>query len=943
MKIEVAVEECDTQKDRGDLLEKLAERLLRRQNYSVTTEMRVTGIEVDLLCTHNVSAKEIYVECKAHREKINAGIIDNLIGKKTRKKYSEAWLLSTSSFGKEAKGVIKELKDENRTDFSFYSPTELVSALVESNTIHSAEVAKQTLIDFGIDESLLRELMLLLTKYGNFWAAEILNAGVPVGIICVDAGTNKMVVDLELLGNLSRTDCSLKSLDFLKVREYRSKSDGDFMVSDDEMRLNKNYLSKINDIGIKLHHPDKEELFLDDTFVFPDLQNLEEDNKSRISSAEILGNKPNLSKCMIFGDDVSGKTSLALTLQKRFNVAGLIPIYIAAQEIKRSDFKNFKDLLTRKFGEQYNGSKPFTSFFENILSKESNRIIIIVDSFEHLSIKREAAKLSFFENLNKNFSRVYIFSNTSLEIEVIAKSETREMLKGFAFLKIRQFGHVLRDNLIEKWISIGNGDIIPDRDILEKKNEIAGKIKVIVGRNFIPTYPLYLLTIFQLIEAGNGSNKLQGGVYAELYRYLIDQALWDIGIKPDDIDFYYSYLSYTAHYSFINRSKELSEEDLREVFDRYSYEMDVKKSFNNVCSNLAKAKLLKYEEGSYKFGHSYIYYFFVAKYFADNMEESAIEEEINAVIKRLYKNEYANIIIFLIHHTKNKGVIDKIIHESSSLFSQISPSTLSSEEVASVNKLIQEEIRLTIQDSNPHENRRKDLELKDKLEAEENDDFYESEELIDGGIDALDMFSKINLTFKLMEILGQITKNSYSSLSGAKKVEILTEVYSVGFRALNVLLSEFEKYLDVTKECIVDEIWKKNLASDDDKYRIADRLIYHFFELIVLTFIKKTGDSFASKNLFPTIEKIGNDGSVSSVRLACIAAKLNFPNGVIYNQIFSLDSEFGKNILTKRLLRYLVIEHLYKFDLPFNEKQRICDRLDICYEPKMSLIKRGNE
>jgi len=86
MKIEVSVNHGDSTKKRGDLLEELVKKLLEAQNYEVTTELRETGVELDLYCTNKANKhKTIYVECKAFRDKkIDANIIDNLIGKKTQ-------------------------------------------------------------------------------------------------------------------------------------------------------------------------------------------------------------------------------------------------------------------------------------------------------------------------------------------------------------------------------------------------------------------------------------------------------------------------------------------------------------------------------------------------------------------------------------------------------------------------------------------------------------------------------------------------------------------------------------------------------------------------------------------------------------------------------------------------------------------------------------------
>ena len=115
MRIEVATVRTVTTKQKGDLLESLAARLLRTQNYSVETEVRRTGSEVDVLCTHDVNARQIYVECKAEREPLSASVLTKLIGAVTLHGYTEGWLITAGLLGKEAKGVQVEWEKEADT------------------------------------------------------------------------------------------------------------------------------------------------------------------------------------------------------------------------------------------------------------------------------------------------------------------------------------------------------------------------------------------------------------------------------------------------------------------------------------------------------------------------------------------------------------------------------------------------------------------------------------------------------------------------------------------------------------------------------------------------------------------------------------------------------------------------------------------------------------
>lgn len=84
-------------KKKGDLLEKIAKELLETHNYEVETQIRNTGVELDLLCQNKANrSKKIYVECKAYGEdnKVQSEVITSLHGIRGIKNYEEAWLIS---------------------------------------------------------------------------------------------------------------------------------------------------------------------------------------------------------------------------------------------------------------------------------------------------------------------------------------------------------------------------------------------------------------------------------------------------------------------------------------------------------------------------------------------------------------------------------------------------------------------------------------------------------------------------------------------------------------------------------------------------------------------------------------------------------------------------------------------------------------------------------
>lgn len=937
MKIEVTTKDGDSTKQRGDLLEDLASKLLEAQNFEVEKEIRNTGMELDLLCKHRANvSKKIYVECKAYKEtnKIQADVIKNIVGIKSIENYAEVWLIATSELGKDAKGLKEKIESgEQSKDYTFYTPERLIEALKNSKTVCEPEVAKSKVLDKVKSDNKIGNAVLLITEYGYFYLFEHLEGGVANDVYVTYANNGEIVDENELLENLKNTDSSYKEFGFnvnLPLIDTHSHNIVQVVKSDD-LKLNNAYLTKINDTGIKLTHPNKSELTLEDIFVFQDLQYIEDNKKSRISSSNLL-NVDEYSKSMIFGEEVSGKTALICTLQKELNNQGFIPIFIDAQNIKSSDYKKFESLLIKNFKRQYREDQE--KFLKDILINDNQKIIVIIDNFESLAIQKSEYKSLFLKMLNTEFKNIYIFSDDSAEMEIMTKEDFKGKLEDFNFFKIKEYGYKLRDQMIEKWLTIGVKETTSDNHLFERKDEVFKVLETIIGNRFIPTYPLYIITLLQQIEAGTSSN-LGGSAYAEFYNYLIVQALSTTKIKPDELDFYHTYLSYIAYHYFINGRKELDKQEIEALHEKYSNEYH-KESFSTVYKNLTDAKFFKENNGLYYFGHNYIYYFYVAKYLSDNMEKRGkgdeIQKQIDHLIKRLYRTEFANIIIFLIHHSKTRAenIIDKIMDEAKEVFKDTLPATLSKEELKIINELVTEEIQVVIEDKNPHEHRKETLEIKDKIQEIDNRQSNENSiPKYNEDIKELDVFGKVNLSIKLMEILGQIAKNYYGSLSKQDKNDLLSEVCNLGLRNLSLFIQQFSEYKELLEKEIFEIIEKKNLTSTHDVEKTSKKIIFDFIELICIHFIRKTSSSIVSKNLFDDIEKLPADSE--AMKLINIAAKLDFPSGLNKDKITSLNEEFTKsnNFISKELLRFFVIDHLYKFDVAYKKRQEVCDKLNI--------------
>lgn len=226
MRIEVATTRAQsTTKDKGSLLEGIASDLLQTQNYSVVTEVRRTGSELDLVCRHKVNDRKLYVECKAHRDPLSASDLRQLLGTIEFHDYSEGWLIAAGPLGKEAKGFKEEWEQKppsQRQRLSIYTPDRVINALIDANIVSPPPVPSST-------PSLTNNLSpgdwtLLITEHGRFWAQTILLSGAPAAVQVFSAEHGDLVTDPVLLRRLAATDTTLATLDF-DLRSSRARLD----------------------------------------------------------------------------------------------------------------------------------------------------------------------------------------------------------------------------------------------------------------------------------------------------------------------------------------------------------------------------------------------------------------------------------------------------------------------------------------------------------------------------------------------------------------------------------------------------------------------------------------------------------------------------------------------------------------------------------------------
>lgn len=557
-----------------------------------------------------------------------------------------------------------------------------------------------------------------------------------------------------------------------------------------------------------------------------------------------------------------------------------------------------------------------------------NKKIIIIDDLDKSKLNSKSLFI-LLENIKKAYPNIIITGNEIMIYSDLLSDEHKEVdiLEQFDKFEIMQFGHHGRSRLINKWNTLGQINDLSDKELMERNDKSAIVINVVIGNNYVPSYPFFLLILLQTAESGLPHNNKDSS-YGYYYELLITQSFMNINMQHKEIDAYYTYIAELAYHFFENSIIEFSIIEFREFNNWLGNEYDLKHEFEKITKKLKDSEILEFYNESYRFKYRYIYYYFVAKYFALKITEEKIKIKISEMCTNVYIEEYSNILMFLTHLSKDPFILYEIHNQAQKIFEEFTPTTLEND-IASLNSLAVEVPKLVYKNIEVKKHRENQLIAKDEIERSRQETIVEKDRKTDQE-NGMDLAAKLNVSFKTIEILGQILRNYYGSIKATDKYFLTEEAYNVGLRTLNSFLSIISDNVQniASKIQRVIEQQDENLNKPDIE-EMAGKLLFHLCCAVSYHTIKKVSEAVGSEDLYETYKRITVQHDSTAVRLIEISIKLDQSRTLPFNDIKSLKEHTEGNVMATSLLRVLVLNHLYMFDTDYRDKQRICSLLGI--------------
>lgn len=672
------------------------------------------------------------------------------------------------------------------------------------------------------------------------------------------------------------------------------------------------YISKwLHDTEITLTHRNVTKISLDQIFITPDLEikneNRKDDLKSYYDANDIL---TRWDEILIVAEEQQGKTSLLKYYYKDELINGFLPLYIDGNEIKKS---NVQELISEQLIKQYTNLN-----YEDYIA--SNKGVILLDNVDKIGLNPKFRDI-FLNTLNETFKRK-IYTSRIAYLLIINEISS---LVNFKKAEVLGLGHKKREQLIQKWVSLGIEETIQENELYLRCDDLKERVNTVVKRNIVPSKPIYILMILQMFEAHKNLN-LELSSHGHCYQQLIYQSFENAKINEREYDKYLNVLTELA-WAIFTKEKDLNASELDGFFDFYQEEF-LKIDKDVILQKLKNHSILIKNDLATGFKYPYIYYFFVGKKIAESFSEDEDSKlKVDFLLENMHREDFANILIFITHHTKDAWVLEKIKEIMQSLFESVEEASLEKSQLKFMDEFIKQIPELIIEQrsvQNERDKHNESLDLAERSNSGNIDDFEkDSEEL------SKDILANINKTFKGMEISGQIIRNRHASLK-RKSLHDLAE-YSIksGLRFLQFFITISDMAKKEIIQLISLQLAENPSLSNQEIKKYAENMYTFLTYNVMQGVIRKISASIGSKEALEVYDKIKSENETPALILLNQCIRLHFNKKVDVSELSDTVEKLKSNPVCFRILKELVVQHIYMFPTDYKEKQQLSALLEL--------------
>lgn len=615
---------------------------------------------------------------------------------------------------------------------------------------------------------------------------------------------------------------------------------------------------------------------------------------------------------LVFGEEQQGKTTLLKHIYSQFASSGKYAIYLNAKELKSSSVEKVVNEEKCRQYENINDIK-----FDQCKDK-----VLLIDGFDDVNLNSKY-RSHFLEEAQKEFEHIIITCNTSF---LFVCPEIPE-LNSFNKYELLGFGHAKRAEIVEKWICLGQEEVINDKLLYESLDDISVKLDGIIRKNIVPPKPVYILMLLQMFETYS-QQSLEMTSHGHCYQQLVYQAFDNAKIPKIEFEKYLNVLTELAWYMHLNDSSIL-ESELHTFFENYQ-RIYLSVNGQEIISRLKSNSILQSNKLRIKFKYPYLFYFFTAKKIAEEyLQNVEVKENVKLLLSELHREDYANILVFVTHHTKDSWVLEEIKETLNALFDQHESATLSNDQLKFMGDFIAQIPELIIEQRSIKEERIKRKKELDNMELNSLNSKDKDE------IEPPDILSNINKSFKGMDISGQIIRNRYATLKRNDLLELANSGTQTGLRFLKYFLDLSDTLKKEIVQLIGNALKEHPNLTDESLQKQAQTVFLQMSYGVINGVIRKMASSIGSKEAYEIYVALEEKMKTPAASLLSQAIDLQYRKHVDIKRLNDTVARLNNNPVCQRILKEMVIQHTYMFPIGYKEKQQISELLKLTVKQQM--------
>lgn len=432
------------------------------------------------------------------------------------------------------------------------------------------------------------------------------------------------------------------------------------------IELKKEVRDFLEEMDIDIVCGDRKNIKLSEIFGFPTLK----EEKGKVT--HFFREMPTLIEYLkrvkyvsIRGEKEYGKTALLKQLFEQFFEMKKFPVFLDIEKINTADGEALNRIIEGKYRDTYNNISS-----DEIMQKDSEERVCFIDNFEEIKIGDKSAK-KLLEILTNKFGCVIITKNHTLDIiDPLSYVEMNDYIKeNFGVLFIQPTRRTSRERIINKWLQLSGETEIDTVAFDAKRKEKYNQIQSVMKSNYFNKTPIDLLLVLSYLEQDHPT-QLDYSRYSYVYDGLVLSRLTEIaqsdsGRVSNNITIYKTILQKLAYKMYADNKQNYVDISfvMAVILDYKEHHSNAKLNATNIINKLVDFKFLECKDDTYKFKHSYMYYYFAGSYIENALPPGEKEQIIRVVFENIDDNVNYNIALFLAYKLNIEYQIIPLVKE----------------------------------------------------------------------------------------------------------------------------------------------------------------------------------------------------------------------------------------------------------------------------------------